>query len=229
MCFSPEVSFSLAGVLVAGGAYCAQKAIRVDRHLVPLAVIPLVFGVQQFCEGWVWTGIEHSAPGVISVAAAVYLFFALCFWPIWIPFSMLLVERSGKTRLYLRLMLALGVATGVGLMIPIVVDPTSLAVDVTHHSLYYNIDDSPVFRLIPNALWQAIYFAVVSTPLFVSSLRKMVHFGVAVILSAAATHVFFDHTFASVWCFFAAALSLYLCVLFFRIPTRLVIPRPAPL
>lgn len=224
MCFSPEVSFSLAGVLVVGGAYCAYKAPHVDKHLVPLALMPLVFGVQQFCEGWVWLGIERAAPGVVSVAALVYLFFALCFWPVWIPFSMLLAERSGKARLFLWAMLALGALVGLGLMIPIVVDPTWLAVDVSGHSLYYNIGRSPVFSRIPSVIWQALYLAVVSTPLFVSSLRKMVHFGVAVILSAATTHVFFDHTFASVWCFFSAALSLYLCVLFFRSPIR----RPAP-
>ena len=44
----------------------------------------------------------------------------------------------------------------------------------------------------------------------------------ALILSAAATHVSMPLTFASVWCCFAAAMSLYLATLFHQLPvTRL--------
>ena len=214
MCFSPEVSFSLAGTLAIGGGYCIHKAVRVDRAYLPLATIPAIFAVQQFCEGWVWSGVERGDPTLTKVAALSYLFFALFLWPVWIPYSMLLVERSRRTRLFLRAMTLLGIVVGLGLLIPIVVDPAWLALGVNHHSIHYNIAESPIFGVFPGVLWQALYLIVVSTPLFVSSLHKMVHCGVAVILSAAATHVFFDYAFASIWCFFAAALSLYLCVVF---------------
>lgn len=43
----------------------------------------------------------------------------VCFWPIRIPFSMLLVERSGKTKWLLRGMTLLGALIGLGLMGPI--------------------------------------------------------------------------------------------------------------
>ena len=120
----------------------------------------------------------------------------------------------GACRLYLRAMTAVGAVVGLGLVLPVVGDPAWLAIVVSHHSIHYNLSESPTFDLLPGAVWQALYLIVVSTPLFVSSVQKMVHCGVAVIVSAAATYVFFDHAFASVWCFFAAALSLYLCVLF---------------
>jgi hypothetical protein len=214
MCFSPEVSFSLAAGLAVGGGYCVRRAVRIDAAFLPLAAIPSVFAVQQFCEGWVWTGVARGDPGLTRVAALSYLFFALLFWPIWIPFSMLLVERSPRTRWFLRAMTVVGMAIGLGLMVPVVVDPAWLTIGVIRHSIHYNVGLSPIFDALPGALWQALYLLVVSTPLFVSSLHKLVHCGVAVIVSAAATHVFFDHAFASVWCFFAAALSLYLCVFF---------------
>jgi uncharacterized protein DUF6629 len=219
VCFSAEASFSLAGALAIGGGYCIRRAVRLDRSFLPLAAIPAVFGVQQFCEGWVWTGVERGDPALAKVAALSYLFFALFFWPVWIPYSMLLVERSRRSRLYLRAVTSVGIALGFGLMLPVVIDPAWLAIDISHHSIHYNITQSPLYNAFPDMLWQALYLIVVSTPLFVSSMHKMVHCGVAVIVSAAATHVFFDHAFASVWCFFAAALSLYLCVFFSTIST----------
>ena len=214
MCFSREASFVLAGTLVVAGTYCVRKAARVDRSYLPLAVIPVVFAVQQFCEGWVWTGIARGDPALTRIAALSYLLFALLFWPMWIPYSMLLVERSPRTRLLLRAMTAIGLAIGLGLLVPAVVEPSSMVVQVSRHSLHYNIADAVVFQAFPGELWQALYLLVVSAPLFVSSEHKMLHVGLAVILSAAVTHVFFEHAFASVWCFLAAALSVYLCVLF---------------
>lgn len=219
MCFSPAVNFSLSGVLVAGGTYCVHRARRVDPKFLPLAAIPVVFAVQQFSEGWVWIGVDRGDAQLTSVAAIAYLFFALLFWPIWIPLCTLFVARSGKTKIFLRAMTALGAFVGLALFVPTVA-PTGLAVIVHQHSLHYNIGSSPIFHAVPGLVWQAAYIAVVSTPLFVSSARKLVHAGVAVVVSAAVTHVFFDYAFASVWCFFSAALSLYLCVVFYRLPRR---------
>jgi hypothetical protein len=214
MCFSAEASFTLAGTLTVAGGYCVRRALCTERRLLPLAIVPLVFGVQQFCEGWVWTGIGRGDPVLTKVAALFYLCFALFFWPFWIPCSMLLVERGSWSRWFLRAATAIGLVVGLGLMVPVIVAPNWLAIAVSRHSIHYNLGESPVFDLMPGIVWQALYLIVVSAPLFVSSMQKIVHCGVAVIVSAAATHVFFDHAFASVWCFLAAALSLYLCVVF---------------
>jgi hypothetical protein len=214
MCFSPEASFGLAGVLAVTGGYCVRTALRTDRSLLPIAVIPVVFAVQQFCEGWVWIGITHGDPQLTRIAAIAYLFFALLFWPVWVPCSMLLAERSRRARRFLVAMTALGLVLGLGLMLPIVVAPGWLAVQPHPHALHYNIGDSPIFDMFPGTLWEALYLLVVTAPLFVSSVNRMVHCGVVVIVSAALTYVFFDHAFASVWCFIAAVLSLYLCRLF---------------
>ena len=221
MCYSPQVSFSLAGVLALGGGFCVYRALRIDRRLLAVAAIPVAFSIQQFCEGWVWTGIHRGDASLMRGAAIAYLFFALCFWPTWIPYSVLRADHSPRTRWFLRGMSVLGAMIGVGLVMPLLIDPSWLVVDVERHSLHYNLGESPIFRVIPGLLWQALYFIVVSAPLFVSSERKLVNLGLAVILAAAVTHVFFNHTFATVWCFLAASLSLYLCVMFARVsPAR---------
>lgn len=225
MCFSPEVSFTLSGALAVGGTYCVHQARKIDRKFLPLAAVPIVFGVQQFGEGCVWTGIARGDARLTTIAGIAFLFFALWFWPIWIPLCTLFVERSRKTKLFLLAMTALGALIGVLLFVPTALAPSWLLVGVDHHSLRYNIDPSPIFHAIPGAVWQAGYIAAVATPLFVSSEHKLVHAGVAIVLSAAITRVFFDYAFASVWCFFAAALSLYVCFVFYTLrPRRAIAP-----
>lgn len=214
MCMSSEASFTLAAVLAISGGYCVHRAARLDRSLLPLAIIPLVFSAQQFCEGWVWTGVARGDPALTQVAAVSYLWFALLFWPVWVPFSMLRVERSRRARWFLRAVTAIGAVLGLGLFVPLLLDPGWLAVQVSRHSIHYSLGRSPIFQIVPGELWQVLYLLVVAAPLFVSSAHKMVHLGVAVILSAAVSYVFFDHALASVWCFLAAVLSIYLCVIF---------------
>jgi hypothetical protein len=189
-------------------------------QFLPLAAIPIVFSVQQFCEGWVWTALARGDARLATGAATAFLLFALVFWPIWIPLSTLFVERSGKTRLFLRAMTVVGGVVGIAQMLPLFENPACLVIGIDHHSLRYDIAASPMFAAVPSIVWQVAYMAVVSTPLVVSSERKLVHAGLAVVLSAAISRVFFDYAFASVWCFFAAALSLYLCAVFFMLPRR---------
>jgi hypothetical protein len=185
---------------------------------MPLAVIPLVFSIQQFCEGWVWTGINHSNHQLLTTSSLAFLFFALLFWPAWIPFSTLYVETRKKIRTCLWVITLLGAALGSALYFPVLLAPDRLAVRAVQHSVHYNIDASPVVNLIPGLVWQLVYLVSVSVPLFFSPLRRVLHFGMAIVLSAAISHVFFEYAAASIWCFFAAGLSLYLASLFFKLP-----------
>lgn len=197
-----------------------RAARTLDKKLLPLAVIPLLFGVQQLCEGLVWLGLAWSEHGVTISAAAAFLFFALLVWPVWIPISTLFAERSRAARIYLDVMIVIGAATGLCLVLPVLFRPDWLRLEVTHHSIHYRIGASPLVRAVPGVVWQIAYLAAVSTPLFVSGRRRLVQAGVALVLAAAMSRVFFDYAFASVWCLFAAALSLYLCAVFYRLRAR---------
>jgi hypothetical protein len=216
-CISYEVSFSLSGTLLAGGGYCVRVARTVDKKLLPLAMIPLLFGIQQLCEGWVWVGLARSAHTLTIAAATAFLFFALLVWPVWIPVSTLFTERSRGARIYLGIMVVVGAVTGVCLILPILLRPDWLALHVTHHSIHYRISASPLVHEVPGVVWEALYLLAVATPLFVSGRKRLIQAGAALILAAAASRVFFDYAFASMWCLFAAALSLYLCFVFYRL------------
>ena len=80
---------------------------------------------------------------------------------------------------------------------------------------------------LPSVLWQALYLGVVVVPLFVSPVWRYLHFGLAIVVSAAISRLLFPYAAASIWCFFAAALSLYLNGLSFVLPVRVPIARTA--
>lgn len=218
MCVSAPVSFSLSGLLFLSGAYCMHRAASGGTRLIPLAIVPIAFGVQQFCEVWVWVGLNRSDPSLARIATLAYLSFALLFWPVWVPVSALLTESRRVVRVFLLFITLLGLALGSCLFLPILFNPAWLSVQIVEHSIHYDTNASPVLSSVPGFAWQLTYFAVVAIPLFVSPIWRSFHFGVALVLSAALSRVLFPHAAASMWCFFAAALSLYLSALFFLMP-----------
>ena len=56
MCFSATASFTTALVLIPVGVYCVNKATSLQKSYWLFALMPLMFGVQQFFEGVVWLG-----------------------------------------------------------------------------------------------------------------------------------------------------------------------------
>lgn len=104
-----------------------------DKRLVPLAAIPLIFSAHQFCEGWVWVGINQSEPRILKASALSFLFFALFFWPVWSSLSALAMEPRQHVRALLRLTAGLGAILGGCLYLPLLLDPDRLTIDALHH------------------------------------------------------------------------------------------------
>jgi hypothetical protein len=221
MCFSAAASFGISAILLPAGGYCVWSALRKNKALLGLAVIPFAFSFQQFCEGLVWRGIEqddHSHAGPARVAAFVFLYFALSFWPFWIPLCAFLVEQSTPKKRILALLVLLGLALGLLLYVPLLVDPDVVVVFTRNHSIIYDITQSAPVQAMPIIGWQLLYVLVVGLPMLIAPSRGFVVFGIALILAAAVSHFFYWHAFISVWCFFAAVLSLYLCYSFRKVP-----------
>ena len=57
MCFSATASFSAGAVLTGLGAVSLSKASSPREY--PFASIPLLFGIQQITEGFVWLSMTH--------------------------------------------------------------------------------------------------------------------------------------------------------------------------
>jgi hypothetical protein len=226
MCFSAEASFGVGAALVPAGIYCVRNALRQRRFdMVPLAVVPLFFALQQGAEGLVWVGLHHAQPDLVTVSSFLFLFFALCFWLFWIPFSLMCLAEVGVMRWLMAGVLILGLAGGLYLYLPLVFHPDRLTTHVVHHSIQYDYPFSPLFPSIPPAIRQTIYLGIIALPLLAVRTWQGLGFCTVLILSAVISHVVYWYAFASVWCFFAAILSAYLCVIFHSLPAVETAPR----
>ena len=87
MCFSTTASLVSGTALVAGGSYFLLKQKPLDRsHL--LSAIPLLFGIQQISEGFVWAGVNQQvSPQVQIVFAHLFSFMATSLWPSYMPIA----------------------------------------------------------------------------------------------------------------------------------------------
>ncbi len=228
MCFSAEASFGLATVLVPAGIYCVRTALRRNCSFLPLAVIPIIFGIQQAAEGFVWVGIHRSNHDLVVASSLTFLFFALCFWLVWVPFCLFFIERPGALKWFLGGVVLLGLTAGLILFAPLVQHPGVMTTRVMHHSIQYDFPPSPIFPTVPRDVRHAVYLAIVAVPILTIRSRQVLGFCIVLILSAVVSRVVYWYAFASVWCFFAAILSMYLCVIFSGLPAANVAPAVVP-
>jgi hypothetical protein len=211
MCFSAAASFTAAATLVPLGLAAGSLSLRQGQGaLLPLALVPVFFGLQQALEGVVWLTVEQEGGSIwLSPAALGYLFFAYLFWLVWIPWSALRLERStpGLLRRPAMLgLLCLGLLIGVLLWLPLLLDPGRLAPAVVKGSLAYNA------RLLGDGwinlrLGSFVYGLIITLPLLLLPQAGMRIFGITLVLSYVLSQLMYVYAFTSVWCFFSALLS----------------------
>src|SRR5664280_1824501 len=109
MCFSASASFAGGAIISSIGVAAIMKKREPSKLL--FANIPIVFGVQQISEGFVWLALQSSGNDmVLKLAVYTFLTMALVVWPTMIPVSVLLMERSKKRRKALYVFLTVGIA-----------------------------------------------------------------------------------------------------------------------
>lgn len=199
MCFSPQASFSAAILLGATGA--AAMRLAPNRSLLYIAAIPLFFAIQQLVEGILWLNLEHqvSLGGLSRFAPYAYIFFALLFWPIWIPFAMWKAENSPKRKTALAAFLIMG--SLLSLYYLAVTPSSNYKISIVQHSIQY---DSDIVYL------KSIYVFIVLGAIFASGVRGMWIFGMLLCISILLAYFFYAYAFVSVWCFLSALNSFIL-------------------
>jgi hypothetical protein len=223
MCFSADASAGAAAALLPVGGYCLATAWRKNRAYLPLAAVPLLFGLQQLCEARVWDALDRGDPGMARGPSLMFLFFALALWPVWVPLAVVAIEPPGRTRFALSALAACGFAIGLVYSMPVVAND-GLSPAVVGHSIRYDFSAVPATRSDWWWVWPALYLAAVCLPPLVSRNRHLRPLGGALILAAAVTYALFAGGFASVWCFFATVLSLYLALILHQLPERVSPP-----
>lgn len=121
MCFSASASFIAGGSLGTAGLFTIRRANEVSR--IPLASIPLLFGIQQAIEGVVWISVDRPYLNAFSTYA--YVFFSHVFWPAFTPFAVMLIERDPRRRLILKGLLVFGLAVSLYLLAAVLRGPVT--------------------------------------------------------------------------------------------------------
>lgn len=196
MCFSATASFVAGGALAATGALTLSKA--ETKKELPLASIPLFFGIQQTIEGVIW--VSFGMPALNSIMTYAYLFFAYVFWPVFVPLAVLLVETNPVRKNILRSLSFVGFVLGAYLLYYIFTDPGQA--HIVNQSIAY--DYRHLYELLPLTL----YVIVTCGSGLVSSHKILNAFAIAALTAFFIANWFYNITFISVWCFFAAILSV---------------------
>lgn len=216
MCFSATASFTAAAGLIGVGAYTMAQVRRPQE--VSYALIPTLFGVQQAIEGGLWLTLPAKSPHLIEILTHAYAFFSHVFWPIFVPLAVLLLEPQRRRRRILAGLAVAGAIAGLYLLYFWGADPTIAKVE-RGHILYI----SPHFFIGPIL---ALYVLGTCVSSLVSSHASVRWFGAAAAVSLAVAGAFYTLWFISVWCFFAAVLSVTV-LLYFKGPTSVVLSTPS--
>lgn len=224
MCFSATASFAAALVLIPSGLASIQIVRRrsMDEAL-PLASVPLLFGLQQSLEGMVWLNVERSLPelgdGFFTVGFPA---FALVLWPIWIPWTVLRLtapQRHSWRQHGLRSCLWLGMGLAALLWLPIWQAHDQVTAVVRQGSILYTFP----FPLADHWGFQPVtlmYSLIIIFPLLISGWNELRALAYTLIVTFVVSSFAYLHAFSSVWCFFSACLSvqIFLMLRNFSIP-----------
>lgn len=202
MCFSATASL-VAGIALSGIGVATMAKVRNKREL-PLASLPLLFGIQQLIDSAVWVSLGTSLLSVVLVYA--YTLLAFVGWPIFVPFALLSIETNKVRRKVFGALTLVGL--GVGLFFLYYMVFGTVTAEIVNHCVAY---DTPHPYRIPVL---AFYLIATCGPFFVSKKKLLNQLGIVLFLSFGIAGWFFIETFPSVWCFFAAILSGILYVYF---------------
>lgn len=206
MCFSATASFTAGTALLVVGAVTVTRVRRAAE--LPFALIPVLFGIQQLVEGWLWLTFPSGAQPLNMMLTHVYSFFSHVLWPMYVPIAVLLIEPVHWRRRVLMGISVVGV--GVGLFLLYYLLSLPIVSQVTGSHIRYV---SAHFFIIAVMIAYVLGTCVSS---LLSSHAMVRLFGVAAFLSFLAAGAFYAFWFISVWCFFAAVLSSTVLLYFVR-------------
>lgn len=209
MCFSLGASIASAAVLIPAGLFCIKKSAHMDKSYWALALLPFAFGIQQLFEGGVWWAIEAGNEEVLRLSAMGFIFFSHLFWLAWVPFTCYLTETIKIRRKLFLLITITGVVCGAAMFLPFLFNSHWLEVSVVNHSIAYQTTfayDDYLSRIAGTI----IYILIIIFPLIISSDQYHRVLGILILFSMIVSLIFFNFAFISVWCYFAAIISLYI-------------------
>ncbi len=199
MCFSPQADF-VAGAVVAGVGVETLRRVRAPRELI-VGALPLLFGIHQLVEGFVWLGLRGEvSPGLGNAAKEAYIVYAHAVLPAIVPIGFMLLEPERRRSRIMMGMAGVGLLLGVYLLWQVTAYPVGAheearCIDYTTHT--------------PNdALIGLLYVTVTCGPALISSRRYLRWFGLVSLVGVIVTAVVRVDELTSLWCVYVAIVSV---------------------
>lgn len=201
MCFSAEVNFVAAAGIGAVGI-ATLRHVEHPREVL-LASMPLLFALHQFTEGFVWLGLTDRIGAMArDNSAFLFILYAQALLPFLMPLSVWLLEEEKWRRWVLGgiTLLAFGLAAYMTYAV------------VGFETCAYVEQNSIVYRNPRSEnLWTAgLYILVTCGSLMLSGKKVVRWFGLLNLIGLTVVAIVKDYAFSSVWCFYAAIVSVML-------------------
>ena len=204
MCFSAGASFGASTFLAVTGVVTIVKAKTIRQRL--FGAIPLIFSVQQLSEGLLWLSLKHHGltagePFFIYT----FLVFAMVVWPLWIPLTISLLEKEARRKKIMTVLVITGVVVSLCFGCILLIYPVHA--NAAQHHIHYGFDfPSAIKDLV--WLFNILYFITTVIAPFISTIKRMKLLGIIAAASFLFTVIFYNSSVVSVWCYFAAVLSI---------------------
>ena len=201
MCLSAEVNFT-ASVLIGTVGIATLTHTRHPREVL-FAAMPLFFALHQFTEGFVWLGLDGTIGETArDNAAFLFVLYAQGLLPIVMPLAVLLLEGPGWRRQVLMGITAIAVVFGAYMIWGVMAFPTSCYAE--DHSIVYS-------NTVTESLWTGFFYILFTCGALILSGHKVVRwFGVLNLIGLTVVMIVKSYAFSSVWCFYAAVISVML-------------------
>ena len=122
------------------------------------------------------------------------------------PLCTYFIEKKAFQKKLLRRLIFAGATLGVIIYAPILVGAVSAQASIIGHCIQYAVYQSPPLIYT----YTICYLLIILMSLLLSSISNIKLLGLAVLISAIVSYWWYFHAFTSIWCFFAAALSIYI-------------------
>jgi hypothetical protein len=196
MCFSAQADL-VGGVVVGAIGIDVLRHVDGRRAYLGLAVLPLMLGLHQLDEAFVWWGLQgHVSVQLGTIATWIYLLFAFVVLPVFIPVAVMLLEPKPRRRSLMLCFAVLGAAVAGVLLAAMLRGPVTASLGARH--IAYTTD------LHAGGLVVAAYVLATCGSLILSSYRDVAVFGVVNLIAVAVFARLAVDGFASLWCAWAA-------------------------
>jgi len=211
MCFSASADFVGSAVLGAVGVATFREVKH--RNELLLAAMPSLFALHEFVEGFVWLGLDgRLSPQVAHNAGAAYVLYAQGLLPFLLPLSVFLIEPTKRQRRRMLGFVILGGLLALYLLWGLIAYPVQIS-EQAHSILYVNV-------ITTTTLVAILYVIATCGSLFFSGFRPLVELAWVNLVGLLVVMMVKRYAFTSVWCAYAAVVSVIIYFFFRRSRAR---------